>query len=334
MKRANDVIVGLTIIVAVAVLTIGLVWMQQLDIGRKGQVVVSRFQDVGNVTVGSSVVIRGVHSGRVEGIELAPNGWVEVRMMLEDHVIMPRDPVVLLNQSSLFGEWQATILERGGLPRDAEIARQIRTADLSDGKLPGATLPDIAQLTAVAGRIAGDVANVAERFDVAFDEAAAKELRNSIRNFASISGSLVDAVKTQSSNFGTLSTDVKKGVESLAGATRSLQTLAQRFDSSTSNGEVQGLMADASLAARRLREASERISQLTDALGRTQGNLHTFVASADSVMVKLNSGQGTLGLLINNASLYHKSDSLLSDIRALVNDVQKNPRRYMNVRIF
>jgi phospholipid/cholesterol/gamma-HCH transport system substrate-binding protein len=279
-------------------------------------------------------VIRGVHSGRVEGIELAPNGWVEVRMVLDEDVIMPRDPVVLLNQSSLFGEWQATILERVGLPRDADIARQIRAAESSDGKLPGATLPDIAQITAVAGRIAGDVANVAERFDVAFDESAAKELRNSIRNYAQISGSLVDAVKTQSSNFGSLSTDVKKGVESLTGATRSLQMLSARFDSSTSNGEVQQLMADASLAARRLREASERISQLTDQLGRTQGSLHTFVTSADSVMAKLNAGQGTLGLLINDASLYRKSDSLLTDIRALVNDVQKNPRRYMNVRIF
>jgi phospholipid/cholesterol/gamma-HCH transport system substrate-binding protein len=334
MKRSNDVIVGLTIIVSVAVLTVGLIWMQQLDIGGKGKRVTARFQDVGNVSVGSAVVIRGVNAGRIDAIELAENGWVEVRMVLNDDAALPREPVVLLNQSSLFGDWQATILDRAALPRDADIDRQIRAADLNDDKLPGATLPDIAQLTAVAGRIAGDVANVAERFDVAFDEAAAKELRNSIRNFATISGSLVDAVKTQTSNFGSLSGDVKKGIESLSGASRSFQTLAERFDSATARSEVQKLMGDAALAAQRLREASERISQLTEQLGRTQGNLQNFVASADSVMAKLNSGQGTLGLLINDASLYRKSDSLLTDIRALVNDVQKNPRRYMNVRIF
>jgi phospholipid/cholesterol/gamma-HCH transport system substrate-binding protein len=94
-------------------------------------------------------------------------------MKLDPSVQMPADPIVLLNESSLFGEWQATIVERSALPHDETVRQQIADASHERGVIPGATLPGIGKLTAVAGQIAGDVANVAGRVEVAFDDQAA-----------------------------------------------------------------------------------------------------------------------------------------------------------------
>ncbi len=334
MKRTNDFIVGLTIVAATVIITAAILWVNQSDIGRERRTLVARFRDVGNVKVGANVVLRGVRSGRIEALELAPNGWVEMRMRIDPNVELPPDPVVLLNESSLFGEWQATILGRDGLPRDENVARQIAEADRGGGRLPGATLPDIAQLTAVAGRIAGDVASVAERVEVAFDERAARELRSSIRNFAELSAALAETVKEESKHVRSMSSEVNRGVDYLVSASRDVKAISARVDSSTARGEVRQIVEDAAVAARELRETSRRLLEISGRVGQSEERIHRFVANSDSVMAKINRGEGSLGLLVNDPSLYRSADSTLRELQGLIVDMKRNPKKYVNVRVF
>jgi phospholipid/cholesterol/gamma-HCH transport system substrate-binding protein len=37
---------------------------------------------------------------------------------------------------------------------------------------------------------------------------------------------------------------------------------------------------------------------------------------------------------VNDPTLYRNSDSLLTDLRALVKDVRVNPKKYVSVRLF
>jgi phospholipid/cholesterol/gamma-HCH transport system substrate-binding protein len=335
MKRSNDFIVGLTILVGVAAIVAATLWVKQADLGDRTERVTARFRDVGNVRVGAAVVLRGVRAGRVERIELGRDGWVEVSMALDPDVQLPRDPVVLLNESSLFGEWQATITEESAIPRDEVVARQLAEARAAGGgALPGATLPDIAQLTAVAGRIAGDVASVAGRFEVAFDDQAARELRSSIRNFATLSATLSQTVRQQSANLNALSADMRQGMSRLSDAAESVQRVAERVDSSTATGQVRHIVDDVAAAASTLKEMSEEMRAMSRQLTRSQGRLDSVLMTTDSVMTKINTGQGSVGLLVNDPTLYRHSDSLVVELRALIADFKANPKKYVNLRIF
>ena len=73
---------------------------------------------------------------------------------------------------------------------------------------------------------------------------------------------------------------------------------------------------------------------MSEQLSRTQGHLDSFLTNGDSVLSKLNSGQGSLGLLLNDPSLYRNSDSLLTQLRGLVTEVRTNPKKFVSVRIF
>jgi phospholipid/cholesterol/gamma-HCH transport system substrate-binding protein len=335
MKRSNDFIVGLTILVGVAAIVAATLWVKQADLGDRTERVTARFRDVGNVRVGAAVVLRGVRAGRVERIELGRDGWVEVSMALDPDVQLPRDPVVLLNESSLFGEWQATITEESAIPRDEVVARQLAEARAAGGgALPGATLPDIAQLTAVAGRIAGDVASVAGRFEVAFDDQAARELRSSIRNFATLSATLSQTVRQQSANLNALSADMRQGMSRLSDAAESVQRVAERVDSSTATGQVRHIVDDVAAAASTLKEMSDEMRAMSRQLTRSQGRLDSVLMTTDSVMTKINTGQGSVGLLVNDPTLYRHSDSLVVELRALIADFKANPKKYVNLRIF
>lgn len=334
MRRTNDYLVGMIVLLVILTLTGATLWVKQTDIGERRSKVVARFRDVGNARVGNAVVIRGVRAGTIEAIELARGGWVHVRMNLDRSMQLPGTPVVLLNESSLFGEWQATITQRSALPHDETVQAQIAESSGGDDVLPGATLPDIAKLTAVAGQIAGDVANVAGRVEIAFDERAARELRSSIRNFADLSTTLSHTVRAHAGDLDTLSRGMQSAVSSLNRTAMSAAQIAARVDSSSTTGEIRQIVDDMAHAAAELRRGSAQIHMMSEQLSRTQGRLDSFLTNGDSVLVKLNSGQGSLGLLLNDPSLYRNSDSLLTQLRGLVTEVRTNPKKFVSVRIF
>ena len=258
-RRANDFVVGMTVLLVTVILVAAVLWVKEADLGSRDNRIVVRSRDVGGVSLGNPVVIRGVPSGRVEGIALSDNGWVVLTLGLDRDVDLPLDPVVLLASSSLFGEWHASVTGYAGLPADRQLRTLIDEARTVGDTLPGAVLPDIAQLTSVAGRIAGDVAQVAERVQVAFDDEAARELRESIRNFARLSAELSRAVTEQSRSLDSITADVSRGIETVNAAAARVDRIAARIDSSTSEGELRQLVLNSRRAAEELVQVTSRL---------------------------------------------------------------------------
>lgn len=334
-KRANDWIVGAVVLGTMLVLIAATMYLQEADIGGDRTNVTARFRDVGNMQVGNAVVIRGVTAGRVERITLADEGWVTVDLRLNSGIDLPPDPVVLVQAATLFGEWQAVITSRGAAPGINEVFFQLQdSVGAPPATLPGAVLPDIAQLTSVAGGIAGNVASVAERVRVAFDDSAARELRTTIRNFNTMSQQLAQTVRTQSRNLDSVASNVRAGAADLSEGMSALQRSISRLDSATSEGEVQRIVSEVQLAATNMRMVSERVSAIALSLERSEASLRGALTQADSILGRVNRGEGSLGLLVTDPSLYRNSDSLMIDLRALLADFRRNPKRYFDLSIF
>jgi len=234
----------------------------------------------------------------------------------------------------LFGEWQATIVERSALPHDETVVRQIADASTERGVIPGATLPGIGKLTAVAGQIAGDVANVAGRVEVAFDDQAARELRGSIRNVADLSTTMAKTVRAHASDLDTLSNELRATIATLSRTAVTVQGTAGRIDSAATSKQVREIMDNLATASTELRHTSTQVRDLAGRFATTQSRLDSFLANGDSVMMKINRGQGSLGLFITDPSMYRRSDSLLVQMRALIADIQANPKKYVSVKLF
>jgi phospholipid/cholesterol/gamma-HCH transport system substrate-binding protein len=49
---------------------------------------------------------------------------------------------------------------------------------------------------------------------------------------------------------------------------------------------------------------------------------------------KINDGKGSLGMLINNDSLYNELNSSSQSLNTLIKDVNENPQRYVHFSIF
>lgn len=333
-RRKNDFVVGITVLAVTVLIVATVLWLKQSALRSSTSDLILRTRDVGGLALGNPVVVRGVRAGRVQSIALGDSGWVAVTLAVDKDVSLPRDPVVLMFASSLFGEWQATIADAAGLPPDTDLRGHIAEARTRGDTLAGAVLPDIAQLTAVAGRIAGDVARVSDRVQTAFDDRAAGELRQSIHNFAQLSDELARTVRRQSANLDKLSGNADKGIGKILSAADAIDRIAARVDSSTSKDELREIVASTQNAARELLAATTRVRTIADSAQGTQARLNSVIAQADSVFAKVNGRRGSIGLLMNDSRLYTNTDSLITELRALVADVKANPKKYVNLRVF
>ena len=97
----------------------------------------------------------------------------------------------------------------------------------------------------------------------------------------------------QSKNMHDMSADVQDGVQSLVAASKDVRSISARFDSTTARGEVQQIVADAATAAKEMRETSRRLLEISGRLGSSEERLHRFIANGDSVMAKVNRGDGS-----------------------------------------
>src|SRR2546422_597476 len=135
---------------------------------------------------------------------------------------------------------------------------------------PGATLPDIGQLTAQASRIATDIATVANRVQTAFDSTAVSELRRSIRDFGQVADRLAQVTNEQAGVISRVGTNLRTGSDVLAQAATNLPSTLGRRDSATDPGQLAAILNNTAAASHNVQQSSQDLRDLLDAAHRNQ----------------------------------------------------------------
>jgi phospholipid/cholesterol/gamma-HCH transport system substrate-binding protein len=285
--------------------------------------------------VGAPVTLRGVKVGRVQQIRLADNDWVEADLKVRTDVGLPVRPVVIAASSSLFGEWEAAIVS-GDVPQEDPALRFMlaEAAQAGSGAWPGATLPDVGQLTAQAGRIAGDIAALADRVETAFDSVAVQDLRGTLRDFAQTVAKLEEFTQGQTGRLDLVTGNLATSSQHFAGASRNLEHTLARIDSATNAGQIGEMLSTGRDAAGDFRHASADLRALMSAMRSNEASLIRVLTTADTLLRRMQSGQGTLGLLTADSTLYRETTATVVQMRQLLTDIQANPRRYFKFSVF
>ena len=334
MKGRNEFLVGLVLLVTLLVVVGGALWLSESDIGRRESLYVARFRTVGGLTPGAPVTYRGVRVGRVEAIRLADQ-FVEADFKVYQGVELPAKPAVIAASQSLFGEWGATIISRDQPQDDPNVRLMLaETARPGGDRWPGATLPDVGQLTAQAGRIATDIAAVAARVQETFDSSAVAELRRSIRDFGEIADKLVRFTESQTGRLNQVTSNVERTSDAVLSASGHLENTLARVDSATADHQLQEILDNARAGSGDLRAASQDLRALLATARGQEASLVRTLLAADSILTGIQSGQGTIGLLAKDPALYNETIETMQELRRLIADIQMNPRKYFKFSVF
>lgn len=329
MTRRNEVVVGAVILLSAVVVVAGTLWLQGAAWGRGVVELRARFREVGQLTKGNAVKLRGVSIGRVDDIQVEPGGEaVIVSMRVDADVELPTDPVVLLAPESLFGDWQAEILPR----RRYDHFEYAESAD--PAVLPGYSLPDISQLTAVADRIAENLAVLTERVEIAFTEETALNIRRAIENIQEVSERLTTLVEQQAATAGELGRNLRETTAQIGDAAEMATRTFQRLDVIIASGDVDSLVTHARAAAVSLDQVMAGLSSAVEEVQSTLAAIDSIFARIDRLTASVEAGQGGLGRLVGDSLLYIRAEQALDQLQRLLADLQKNPQRYIKLRIF
>ena len=81
------------------------------------------------------------------------------------------------------------------------------------------------------------------------------------------------------------------------------------------------------------------LSAFSDSLAKSEikttiSNTNKTVQETTEILDKINSGRGTLGMLVNNDTLYHNLKKASENLDMLLIDLKEHPKRYVHFSIF
>jgi phospholipid/cholesterol/gamma-HCH transport system substrate-binding protein len=73
---------------------------------------------------------------------------------------------------------------------------------------------------------------------------------------------------------------------------------------------------------------------LIGTINARQVSFDRIIGSTDSVFSRLQEGQGTIGRLVGDSTLYVEASRAVAEFRELISDIRANPRKYFKFSVF
>ncbi|HZD04571.1 MAG TPA: MlaD family protein, partial [Longimicrobiales bacterium] len=277
-RGARETRVGIFVILGIVSFVMVLFLLTDPATLRGRYMVVTRMADAGGVRRGDPVQMRGVNIGRVHDFDLSPGGQVDITLEIEGEWRIPRGSTAHLVGMGLFGG------------RTVEIQPSDATAYYEeDDTLPG--VGPGTDLLGTAGDVGARADTVLARVSRLLDQPTVASLRSTVGEMETLLTQLNELTREQK--------------DEIAGLTESLARSAEGLESATAAGP------DAARAVARADSAMVN-------LNRTSAALDEAVASLRTVLARMEAGEGTLGRLSRDDSLYLNLNRAAESVYRLV----------------
>lgn len=332
MNRNRDFLVGLVIIAAIAVGVGGTLWLQGTNFGRATRTVEALLESAGQLNEGNPVTYRGVRIGTVSAIVVEPAGEaIRVTLLLTDPVGLPDDAAVVLGPESLFGDWQAEVVSRARFPRYSFY-------DPPEGSPPGLlggyALPEITRLTASAEQISENLTDLTDRLELAFNQETADNLAAAITNIEAITRDLRVLVEQQSEVAANITANADSALLAVEDAAIAARRSFERVDGILGDQQIDSIVTNMRIASAGVRDLTTELADPEGGLGATLERADSAFVRVDRIAARLESGEGSLGRLLNDSTLVVNAEDVLRSLDLLLQDVRENPGRYVRLSIF
>jgi phospholipid/cholesterol/gamma-HCH transport system substrate-binding protein len=211
------------------------------------------------------------------------------------------------------------IFNRYEIPEDSHVA--VKSAGLLGGMVvdvvPGVSERRVSEDAILPGAVEQDIMGAATDLGTRADTVLTRagELLSD-QTINAVGGSAVELQAL----IGQLSALAQAQRQELALLTQSLRRSAQGVEGVTTGPELQRAVA--------------HIDSLTLRLDETTRTLGSASTSLETVAQRLERGEGTLGRLTTDDTLYDNMNAAATQLRELIADIKANPRKYINVTVF
>ncbi|MDK2909790.1 MAG: phospholipid/cholesterol/gamma-HCH transport system substrate-binding protein [Bacteroidales bacterium] len=315
MKLSREFKTGLVLASAIILFIWGFTFLKGKGLFQAKIYYYSIYNQVGGLVPSSPVFINGVKVGIVNDVyfEEKMSGLVVVKLLLNKDFPIPSNSVARIFSSDLMGS-KAVEIVLGNSPIKAS------PGDTLPGAVEDSLKEEVNQQVAPLKRKAEEMLSSFDSVLTALQSVFNENTRNDIsQSFNRIRVSLENIQRT-TSNIDTLVYTQKGRISNIIANVESISSNLRN-----NNQEITAIISNLNKVSDTL--AKIRFQRIFDELDK---NLSTL----SLILQKIEAGEGSAGLLLNNDSLYINLNRSTRELELLLQDIRKNPGRYVKFSLF
>jgi len=309
LKISNETKIGALTVVTLAILLLGYSFLRGNDVFSSENKFYATYNSVEGLSESKPVLVNGFPIGHVSHMTLQPDGRTLCEFKVESKYDIPKNTLAQLASTDLLGG-KAIVFKLG----DSKVmaANKDTLAAYVKGGIAESLEPVQKKAEAIIGKMDSILNTVNNIMNPKFQA-------NVDRSFTSIANSL----------------------QSLEGTTKKVDAMvgAQSVHIDHIMGNVEDLTNNLKTTNKYLTTTMSNFSKVSDDIAKanikqTLDNASKAVADLQTTIAKMNSTDGTLGLLMNDKALYNNLSNSTNSLNELLKDLKANPKRYVHFSVF
>ena len=312
MKYKKEFIIGLTVVVALALLLFGIQFLKGINAFNTNRTFYACYDNIQGLVPGSTIQFKGNKIGVVQDNILDENNnWVTVLNISNSQLVFPVDSKAKL-ETTVLGESSIQIILG-----DSSVLLQSNDTIMADYKF-GITELATQKIVPIETKV------------------------NILLNNLNKSLSSIDTV------LGTDGANLRKMMASLQSTVYTLNATVKDVDNvvKSSSADIKSTLQNVSLITENLKNSNDKVtnlisnfSDISDSLkgvdfASTVAEAKAALAGVTKIMDEINNGTGSAHQLIYSDSLVNNVNAMLKETERLVTNIKEHPKRYLQFAVF
>lgn len=308
MKIANETKIGVLAAVAIVLLILGFNFLKGNSLFQHTKKLYAIFDNVEGMEVSNNVQINGLSVGSVAAINESDKdlkGGIVVTIIMKKDVHIPENSIAVINSGLISSS--SIIIDKGDATEYLNDGDTLATKQKSNlfAQVEQSVNPVILKL----GGTLESLDSLVEVIGAMFDPRLKNNFSAIIANLAASSASLQKIMNAQTGALAQSLKNMDDFTGNLAKNNDHINKTMENVEKTTSN-----------LAAARIPETVE--------------SMQSTINELKGLLGKMNSNNGTLGLLLNDKKLYQNLESTSRSMNILLDDFRLHPKRYVSISVF
>jgi len=314
VKISNEIKIGIFGLATLAILFFGYGFLKSSDLFSSSQRFYVFYKNVDGLGVANEIQLNGFKVGKVVSLKILPerNNQILAVLDIDKNIQVYKNSVFKINSVPL----STTVIKLETINGNTLAADGDTLQGISNSSILNQFTEQMEPIKQKAIAVAGTIDSILTQLRGMLDNGGKTGLQNSLADIQAMIHNLRQT------------TEKVNGL--MASETERLDNILKNVDAITSNLKNNNASITHALA---------NIDKITDDVAKsnlkqTIENTNNTIADLSLVLNKIKSGNGSLGMLVNDDKLYLNLKSSSENLDKLMIDLKANPKRYVHFSVF